>query len=63
LIQAGFGRSPADIARTLTWRQFVIFNRALERQRRTRLADHIEGTALAFGAKNIKKVIEDLRRE
>jgi len=41
----------------------VLFNRALARQRRLDLADTIEGMALAFGAKNIKKVIEDLRRE
>jgi hypothetical protein len=61
LMSAGFGNSPQTIGNTLTWRQMQHFADALHRQKRREQADRIQGIALAVGAKDLPKILRELR--
>lgn len=58
---AGFGSSPQAIGETLTWRQMQHFAAVLQRQQRHKQADTIQAIALGFGAKDLPKILYELR--
>jgi hypothetical protein len=61
LMSAGFGSSPQVIGKKLTWRQIQHFAGVLRRQQRHKHADMIQAVALGMGAKDLSKVLRELR--
>jgi len=61
-MSAGFGSCPQTIGQQLTWRQMQHFAAALHRRKRLERADNIQGIALAVGAKDLPKILRELRR-
>ncbi len=63
LIGAGFGRNHRDIADQFTWRQIERYFGLIQTQRRHARADLIEAVAAGFGAKDLPKLLRQLRKD
>jgi len=61
LMAAGFGSSPEAIGNALTWRQMQHFAAVSQRRKQLDHADQIEAIAMGMGAKDLQKLLRQLR--